>query len=994
MNGDQSSNNANNRDIMPEHSTNNTEANNFKNKNRYNHNGFDANRNKFKDGQQNKKAGEEVAMAIDKARQNAKKEKARNAIRTGLNTYMPGAGEVADKALKTEKGDKLLDAYAKGSTEAEGLRNVAAEIKKDTQRKKMILGIATIFLPIIFLVLIFVIVFKNADTQIYSNENKGQIETEEYPDNDLINPNIFIKYPGIYEKVEAAAKKVSRKYKVEIDRFLILATLLAPIENGNVTPIRNGTCGADECYLYDGKQYNWEDFLELWGEQSEYLAKAQILTYISQDSTENVTCGEDKTMEQYAKNDLKVNEFNFWALFNPINWFTGFRDKTGAEVNAKCVDDAPTGKATIPTVYVLSKEQGDYYNSVTSTGERDFVKDPNSGGVYFWNLLNQDGFINVYLKDYLNSEGNLTDDEKYQKNLPTILDLTNYIYSYYESIKKDCNGFYLVESTIEKIKVKHKNDNGYDLIDFEDQYIGGVIMAEFASGNLEAEKAMAILARTEAFAIVGSDGSGVIENSSNDQNYAGSSYNPTYDPSYENQEDNPNYDPDWPKVHLPKIYQAVQETKGIVIANYASDKVKHTEYDAFCPVKNTLENGFYYLPDGQRNLPINPNAYEQKTGSSLSIADKYLECPCFQNASSRPTLTSPGYPPQNVPSSCFRNGKYKATGGHGRGASQYGLKYYASFGYDYEALLKLFFNNISLRRLSSSLEQTECQNATTYSEVNGNSKTGGGGTVNVGNLTYEVSDSNHTNTLRGRALEEPIADALAKKGYTIDDLNQCIAERVEKAGPGTREGVSEAAVALIECTYDMTGGYTMPYDHSGGKVEGHQDYNPDIYGKLGVNSRWGKLGGTCDNPPCRSGLNCANFVHWSLCNGGMDMCTKGSAGASSMTSKHYFPEATSIMIQGNRAIYKWGEDLTKSYSTGEIIRMAQIGDVLYSEHADGTGQHAMVIVGVDDSGIYIAENGRNTRKISYSAITGGSVYYRFVFLDEYYANSANLNDLY
>lgn len=55
------------------------------------------------------------------------------------------------------------------------------------------------------------------------------------------------------------------------------------------------------------------------GDQAEYLAKSQILTYINPSSSIKVSCGEEDTMEQYAKNDLEVNEFNFWAIFNPVN---------------------------------------------------------------------------------------------------------------------------------------------------------------------------------------------------------------------------------------------------------------------------------------------------------------------------------------------------------------------------------------------------------------------------------------------------------------------------------------------------------------------------------------------------------------------------------------------------------------------------------------------------------------------------------------------------
>lgn len=734
-------------------SSNSSSSNSYKrNKNGYNTNGYNGGINKYRKNNNvnNNLNDNSIAEKVEKGRQTIRKETAREAIRTGLNAYAPGLGEVADKALKTEKGEKLLDEYAKADNDAEGIKNVAKKLQDESKKKYIMWFFLSNFGLIFFILIILLLVLKNADTQIYSNQNNGQIDTEQYPDDDMINPNVFVKYPGIYEKVEAASEKVSDEYGVYIDKYLILATLVAPIENGNIMPVYDNSCGSDECYYLNGTSYKWDDFLGAWGDQAEYLAKSQILTYVNPASNINVNCGSEETMEQYAKNDLEVNNFSFWGLFNPANWFKGFRNATEAELNAKCIKDLPSGKTKVPTLYVLSIEQGDYYNSVNADHEHIYVKDPESGGVYFWNLVNNGGFIHVYMKDYLNINEENTSDQNYEENLSTILDIADYIYSYYQSIRKDCNNYRLIESTIEKIKVKHKNDDGYDLVDFEDQYVGGVLMAEYDFGDLPSLMAMAILARTEAVAIVGLDGEGVILNSSDHQNYNGSAYNPTYDPSYENQEDNPNYDPLWPKEHRPLIYEAVQLTKGMVISDYGVDEVKHTEYDAFCPVKNTLENGFYYLPDGQNNLPINPDAYSAKSGKTLNIPEIYLECPCFQNHSSVPgdpytgdfgirfslsateaPTYSGGNPPQETLASCWsreRRGQqaptrvndsgqteygwlYKPSGGHGRGASQYGLKYFEVFGYDWESLLKLFFEKMGIMRLSSSLEDGECENA-------------------------------------------------------------------------------------------------------------------------------------------------------------------------------------------------------------------------------------------------------------------------------------------
>lgn len=965
-----------------------------------------------------------IKDVLEKSKQKIKKETAKRVIRTGLNSVAPGTGEVADRVLKTEKGEELLDEYLKADSPTKGLMNVAKKIKNEQKKKLFISFFIGIGIFFFFLLIVVSVFLKNADSQIYSNENNGKIDTEQYPDNDLINPNVFVKYPGIYQKIETAATKVGNKYKVDIDKYLILATLIAPIENGNIVPISDNSCGEVDCYYLEGKSYTWEEFLSLWGDQAEYLAKSQILTYINPSSSIKASCGEEDTMEQYAKNDLEVNEFNFWAIFNPVNWFKGFRSVTDAELNAKCIMDVPVGESSIPTVYVLSKEQGIYYTSINANHERTYVKDPNTGGVYFWNLVNNGGFIHVYMKDYLSINESYTDDQNYELNLSTILDTANYIYSYYESIRKDCNGFGLIESTIETINVRNPNTGAIQEVDFEEQYIGGVLLAEYSSGDLESLKAFSILARSYAISVVGKDGKGVIENSSNNQNY----------------------NSEYSKDKYPKIAEAVEATKGLVVTKYGSISVLSTEYDAFCPTRNTLKNGFYYLPDGQNNLPINPDAYAQKTGKTFTIADRYLECPCFQNVNSRPAdtlfngdrvrfTTSPnsaptsaaGNPSQTTLASCWTykgytrtnwlgqteyGWSYSPTGGHGRGASQYGLKYYEAFEYEWEALIKLFYGDISIRRLSSSLEEGECQNA---SFVEGGNST----TIDSCGVTFDVTDSNYTKRISGNPLNEPLTEALNNNGYSIDCLNGCISQRVVAAGIGTRQGVVEAAVGLLECTMEMTGGYTYPYDHRGGWIG--SDYNSDITNKLGVNSRWGEYherATGCQGSKCRLGLNCANFVRWSMCNGGMDLCDKGStyatgmAGVNERKDEDYFPGAIRVFITGNSfytepnltigelsseyknefgSIYSDSTQLS-SINIDKILALVKPGDVLYSD-VNGGSNHVMVIVGTEDSAIWIAENGRKTRVITYDELKSGKKNYVILLLDDFYSNSQNRNSL-
>ncbi len=249
-------------------------------------------------------------------------------------------------------------------------------------------------------------------------------------------------------------------------------------------------------------------------------------------------------------------------------------------------------------------------------------------------------------------------------------------------------------------------------------------------------------------------------------------------------------------------------------------------------------------------------------------------------------------------------------------------------------------------------------------------------------------------------LKIPVATALAKKGHTVDDFNKCIYDRVKKAGPGTRYGVVAAAYGLIDCNLILTG-YVLSYDHTGGKVhsDGGTDYckfNSSICGKLGINIRWGNSGGTCRTDQCYYGLNCATFVRWSMCNGGMNLCTGGTAGAHSMTNVNFFPEADGVTIQKNSVKYYSGKDLT-NHSSAELVRMLKPGDIAFRERVNdpnGSSQHTFVIIGIDETGIYTANDGYYIKKISYSSMVDGEYYYRLLFLDNYYANPNNYNGLY
>lgn len=958
-------------------------------------------------------------------------------IVSGLQKHYPlnRYAEKAKKAFDNDKGDKYIKLYKEASNERAGIEAVAEHMKKRTSFW-INFGLSSIpYILFLSVVLFVVIIIKNASSFKYRNNN-GSVydpnskdntqQTEQFEDEE--NPGVFADFPGLYQKIHQSVEKISKQYNIEVDEYIIIATLIAPINNNIITPYvvdENGNavkCGNNQtvCYKYNGELKSWDEFVEIMGSQAELLAKMQLMTF----SDKGICNNTEDTLEQIADNDKQENTFPWYEWLFPSNWFAGYVTKSDAEKNYVCTK-APDKNNLLPDeIITMSIEKGNYTQVVDDNGspktdEKGYYlydKDPNSGGIYYWNLVNQKGFLFYYLKDYLPSfidedKGSISDDDKYIASLPVILKTADYIYDFYDAIKTGCdypNDYHnVINSKITKIKVYNPPEkvNRFGLephieVDFEDEYIGGVMLAEYNSGNDEALKAFAILARTEAIRNVGVDGEGEIENSSNRQNY------------------NPEYDMNDPKYE--RITKAVQATRGLVLADYEKNVVAQTEYDAFCPVKNTLDEGkWYYLPEGQQNLPINVEEYKKVTGKEFISPDSHwLECPCFQNADGRPhdekvtdeygnklyikyapfdepPTYSLGNPGQKTSESCWTlkditkdNGSellygwsYKPTGGHGRGASQYGLTYFGAMGYDQNALLRLFFPGSQIRVLKSAFPGNYCKDVEEVDYENQHA-----------NMTpYVPYDAGGvTDDIEGSPLNEPLVDALKRNGYTIDDLNKCIGERVKEKGYGTRDGVVAAGVELLRCTMEMTGGYTYPYDHSGGKIG-----QADLGGKLGVNSKWGNKGGTCEEPVCRLGLNCANFVRWALCNGGMALCDKGSASASEMgglEGTEFFPGAVRIVFGGGFKVDKRSAPTSIS-SADEAIAAIKPGDVLYSVRPEGGGNHLMLIVGKDDSGIVIAENGRKTRRISFNYLKGRDRIFTVILMDGFYDDPSNKNNL-
>lgn len=971
-----------------------------------------------------KQSNSQTDQAVKKALERTKQNNMRHNTYSSINNIEPSAKTDLDNTLDTKK--EFSSASSNEETSVDGKANVA---KKIAGIKWITISIAAI-VPIFVLIVFIVVIAKNIPSILFGQNNESA-ESEEWDFSDPEDKdNPYAEYQELYTKIQEEYEKVYDIYHIRIDKSLILATLTAPIGNEIFNDDKNDNDDNLDEWIHSGrKEYIMEAEIPL-------LARMQIMT-VKAAGQSNSLCLEERDMQHFAMNDEKTG---FWDnVLGFIFPWRFFRTEASKEKNYKCttaIEQEFQGHETL--VYVKSIEEGVYHISeIDHTNEYEVTIEPNTGGVYFWNLVNEGGFIQSYYQKYINTDMN--DNEiDYEANKAKIYRIAQEIYEYYDYIKdKECGDQLVYDTKITEIVVQEEDgtQNSYD-IDF---YVAGVMAKEFngvfntgdseAVGlgyfdgsknevNLEGAKAFAIIVRTYALAVMASKG--YVLNSSANQNF----------------------DPGGGSELLRK---AANETHGMVIMT--NGKLVMTEYDAMCPITSYATSGYYQLPTGQRSIRIST----EWGGTNRAEASGYLECPCGGTGKSYTShrtmvdwdggatirsfvndlgkVDGTGYncweggrlgtnprPPVHSTREYYNENtgqtetediyeySYRPTGGHGRGASQYGIKYLSLTGYAMEEIIKAFYErgyveghapneegvwtrSIEIGMMSNALgvEEGQCPNPVldTLGET-------GSGTVNAcGSDFYVGEEHNYTDIIQGVALEEPLEDALANNGYSISCLNSCISERVRTAGPGTRAGVVEAAFALIDCMYEMTGGYTLPYDHSGGKVGSG---NPDINGKLGVNSKWGKLGGTCNTAVCRYGLNCANFVRWSFCNGGMDLCSRGSAGAFSMTSSTYYPGQTTIEFRGKSV--SGSDPSIGTMSAYELARMAEPGDTITSERPDGSDDHAMVIVGKDDSAYYIAENGRKTRRISFSEITSGSHMYRLNLLDAYYAKESNKNSLY
>lgn len=385
----------------------------------------------------------------------ANREIVKKSIISTANLLAPfGGGEYAKKYLNTEEGEEVLDRAAKESNPVDAAKIAAQEIvKKRTIKKALLLSIIPAILLLIIILPLAILFGKNPDVGMGGSDDEN---TE------------FIE---LREKIEEVKSSYRSKYGVTIDGNLILATLVAYQENEKYTSeSQNETETIVETDETTGAVTVREVSVMI--SKIELLAKYQIMT------TTDGTCN-SSTIRQIAANDDN-------GLIDQL------RSPKDREKNYKCVP------GTEIESHELSIDRGNY-------------SDDNSGGVYYWNLIDGD-FIPDYYSDYVPPENDNTSNEKRQKEIRKIVDD---IYDYYETLEKEESMCSVVYASCPGIKVRGI-DETFDL----DSYVAGVLYAEFhtAINNEEMGKAAAIIIRSYTLAHT-DNCSKTIGSSSNEQNF-------------------------------------------------------------------------------------------------------------------------------------------------------------------------------------------------------------------------------------------------------------------------------------------------------------------------------------------------------------------------------------------------------------------------------------------------------------------------------------------
>lgn len=976
-----------------------------------------------------------IENAIENGKQKQMKDNLKNTLPKAAGEAvaamgMPGGEPLAKAFLDSETGEQLLDeATANASSEAEATVTILQKLR---DKAALLMGagfILSIIGPLILIVFATVILLQAGPTMFWSwitNIFGGSEQHDIRPVNDddkqkegmdeSISTNPTNNFQTILEAVDERVAELNDQWGVDLDKNLIAATLLGPIDNSTVV---EGDGKNKYMHPETGEQVEWKVIQQFLIKQIDFLAKAQIKTVVAADEKK---CPKDGvppslywTPMQYAKNDDSYDDWQIWDWLAPWRWFSDqkFARMLDAEKNYKCtlatLPNPNPNKAIIPKVFITSYKMGDIKREYSSTSKgttADLFGLPKTGGVYFWNLINPEGFIHTYYKAFLkNAEEEKDTDIKYEEVRNRIIQIAEDIYIYYEGMGQPqfCNGYRLLDNKVDKIVAQDPCDSGNcshtepEFVEFEnprdsndpilipkcksnstgtydiDFYVGGVLSKEFGNAsfvvtegsgnfpeepvelngkfyNIEGLKAMAILARTYGISRMGSQG--YLENSSNNQNFAYDwrgcvNGNGQIEGGHSNKE---------------LIAEAVKQTHGIVLTKFSSSKGKFdiyaSEYDAFCPTTQLpKKDGYYYLPNGQRDLPI-----LGKWALDYGLDETWAYCPCFENEGARPNdeyTSTARIGPTRIDSRCWNYAgerirelddgtfvtdyrwEYDPSGGHGRGVSQWGMRYYTEKGYDMLEVLKLFSDRsvgdngrggddedeeevitvtpVKLMRTTASLAEKECMDVV----VDGEGDDGSGGSTGGG--TVNNAEPTKTKNILNMGLKA-FLDSKEPNGFS--NFNAMLKQTVETAGPGTREGVTAYAIALIS-TLDQKYGVKIPY-HWGSGFDRSHSKQPTDYSDDG----WGASYTTC--PVINSstgarrcyyydGMDCSSFVPIAIYNGGYKHM---AGGATTLKNKYSMGKASNL----------------RKLSTCN----AQPGDVLWHPG------HIMLIVGVKRNSIMIA----------------------------------------
>lgn len=104
-----------------------------------------------------------------------KNKNAKKALKNNIGNFAsPLESAVVKSKLAAGGGEEYIDTVKNASNEMEGVAKVAAKIKIKGKLIKIGLIIGGIALAVLFVITLITSIFKNADSQIYSNVNDGK----------------------------------------------------------------------------------------------------------------------------------------------------------------------------------------------------------------------------------------------------------------------------------------------------------------------------------------------------------------------------------------------------------------------------------------------------------------------------------------------------------------------------------------------------------------------------------------------------------------------------------------------------------------------------------------------------------------------------------------------------------------------------------------------------------------------------------------------------